>query len=130
MCLEQSAMDVEKHLELATVLNIDILSQYTQAIGGKVLLGSVDVFSQQYPQYLAQLKEAHIAGDLKEVAAQGHKMKGASGAIGLSRLGEWAQFIQHSEALDWPEYYPKFIEKIEQNYLQDIVELRRYLESC
>ncbi len=122
-------MDVKSNLEATMVLDLDILNQYTQAIGGKVLLGSVDIFSQQYPQYLAELVAFQEAGDLISVAAQGHKMKGAAGAIGLARLGEWAQYIQHSEAADWHEHFPKFIEKIAQCYQQDIDTLRNYLES-
>jgi len=122
-------MEVENSLAAVTVLNLDILGQYTQVISGKVLLGSVDVFAQQYPQYLSELRELHLAGDLKGVASQGHKMKGAAGAIGLDRLGEWAQHIQHHEAADWQSFYPKFITKIEQCYEQDIATLRSYLES-
>jgi len=123
-------MEVEKSLDASTVLNLDILTQYTQAIGGKALLGSVDIFAQQYPQYLSELLERHQDGDLKGVASQGHKMKGAAGAIGLDRLGEWAQQIQHHEAVGWQTFYPKFIAKIEQTYEQDIATLRSYLESA
>lgn len=122
-------MNIESNLEATSALDLDILNQYTQAIGGKVLLVSVDIFAQQYPQYLAELLEFQKAGDLKSVASQGHKMKGAAGAIGLARLGEWAQYIQHNEATDWHEHFPKFIEKIEQCYQQDIATLRDYLEN-
>lgn len=123
-------MEVEKKLTASTVLNLDILTQYTQAIGGQVLLGSVDIFSQQYPKYINDLIAFHDAGDTKSVAEQGHKMKGAAGAIGLARLGDWAQYIQSNEAQDWQVNYPKFIAKIEQNYQQDIATLRTYLENA
>jgi len=118
------------NIDATMVLDLDILDQYTQAIGGKVLLGSVDLFAQQYPQYLAELVSFQLAGDLDGIAQQGHKMKGAAGAIGLARLGQWAQCIQHHEAIDWQVNVPKYIEKIEQHYQRDIETLRRYLESA
>lgn len=122
-------IELESKLAESTVLNLDILTQYTSAIGGKALLGSVDIFAQQYPLYLAELKTLQQEGDEKGVAAQGHKMKGAAGAIGLARLCEWAQYIQHNETQDWSQGYPKFISQIESCYEQDIATLRRYLES-
>jgi len=120
---------LESELESTNVLDMDILNQYTQAIGGKALLGSVDVFAQQYPLYLSELLASHLAGDFKAVMEHGHKMKGAAGAIGLARLGHWAQYIQHNEAPEWRENLPQFIAKIEQCYQQDIATLRAYLES-
>jgi len=122
-------MNNDSMLDASTVLDLDILDQYTQAIGGKALLGSVDVFAQQFPQYLTELEACQQADDSKGVAAQGHKMKGAAGAIGLARLGLWAQCIQHDDAEHWQQQYPKYIAKIAQSYVKDIAVLRDYLEN-
>lgn len=121
---------METHLEFGQVLELDILEQYTQAIGGQALLGSVDLFSQQYPEYLNTLKEHFNNGDLDLVAEEGHKMKGAAGAIGLSRLAQWGQVIQHQEKDDWLQNLPRVIELLEESYESDIQALRQYLLNC
>lgn len=120
-------MSVDTHLAFDQILELDILEQYTQAIGGQALLGSVDLFAQQYPQYLAILRAAFESGDYKSAAEEGHKMKGAAGSIGLARLSQWAQLIQHSESIDWMTTTPKVISLLEQSYEGDIASLRQYL---
>lgn len=123
-------MSIDTNLAFDQILELDILEQYTQAIGGQALLGSVDLFAQQYPQYLAILRTSFEKGDFKGAAEEGHKMKGAAGAIGLARLSQWAQLIQHSESTDWMTTTPKVITLLEQSYEADITSLRQYLVSC
>jgi len=123
-------MVLVNNLESTTVLDLELLGQYTQAIGGKALLGSVDVFLVQYPLYLAELVAFQLAGDSQAIKDQGHKMKGAAGAIGLVRLGLWAQYIQHDDGCDWQDNVPKYIAKIEQYYQHDIAVLRDHLENA
>lgn len=122
-------MLIDEHLAFDQVLELDILEQYTQAIGGKALLGSVDLFAQQYPQYLAILRTHFDNQQYVLVAEEGHKMKGAAGAIGLARLGQWAEILQHSESEQWMENMPKVIHLLETSYESDIEILRQYL-SC
>jgi len=121
-------MDTE--IELVQVLNLDILEQYTQAIGGQALLGSVDLFAEQYPQYLEVLKQHYDNGDYDLTASQGHKMKGAAGSIGLARLGHWGQMIQDRDQEQWVENTLKVIKLLESTYLSDIETLREYLNNC
>lgn len=118
---------METNIQLDQVLDLNILEQYTQAIGGKALLGSVDLFSQQYPEYLKQLKE-HFNNDAFDlVAEEGHKMKGAAGSIGLARLSQWGQIIQHREHDKWLENTTLVIQLLEDSYRSDIEVLRQYL---
>jgi two-component system aerobic respiration control sensor histidine kinase ArcB len=122
-------MLVDEHLAFDQVLELDILEQYTQAIGGQALLGSVDLFAQQYPQYLSILR-GHFDNEQYELAAEeGHKMKGAAGAIGLARLGQWAEIIQNRDNDQWMINTPKIIQLLESLYESDIENLRQYL-SC
>ncbi|MGB0835979.1 MAG: Hpt domain-containing protein [Psychrobium sp.] len=123
-------MSVESPIDLDQVLELDILEQYTQAIGGQALLGSVDLFAGQYPEYLDELKAAYAAADYKLTAEHGHKMKGAAGAIGLARLSQWAQMLQNREDEAWLDNAPKLIECLESHYVSDIEKLRTYLSSC
>lgn len=123
-------MSVDTQLASDQILELDILEQYTQAIGGQALLGSVDLFAQQYPQYLAELRAAYNSGDYKLTAEHGHKMKGAAGAIGLARLSHWAQLLQQADAPQWTESAPLLIEKLSDSYQGDIEQLRQYLLSC
>lgn len=123
-------MSVDSHLELDQVLELDILEQYTQAIGGQALMGSVDLFAQQFPQYLAELTSAFDAQDYKLTAEHGHKMKGAAGAIGLARLSQWAQMLQNRDNEQWLEEAPQIIDYLSTQYRGDIEKLRMYLSSC
>lgn len=111
-------------------LDLDILTQYTQAIGGEALLGSVDIFEQQFPLYIDNLLSFYRQGDNKGVTEEAHKMKGAAGAVGLLRLAALSQKIQDSSAADWATNYPQYIQSIETCYAADVVELREYLTSC
>jgi len=122
-------MTSETNLAYDQVLELDILEQYTQAIGGQALLGSVELFAQQYPQYLSVLRSHFENADYDLVAEEGHKMKGAAGAIGLARLGQWAQLIQQRDNEQWMANTPKVIELLETTYEADIDKLRQYL-SC
>ena len=123
-------MSVDSHLELDQVLELDILEQYTQAIGGQALMGSVDLFAQQFPQYLAELTAAFDAKDYQLTAEHGHKMKGAAGAIGLARLSQWAQMLQNRDNEQWLEEAPQVINYLSTHYSGDIDKLRTYLSSC
>lgn len=123
-------MSVDSHLELDQVLELDILEQYTQAIGGQALMGSVDLFAQQFPQYLAELTAAFDAKDYQLTAEHGHKMKGAAGAIGLARLSQWAQMLQNRDNEQWLEEAPQVINYLSTHHSGDIDKLRTYLSSC
>jgi len=122
--------NMDTKIELVQVLDLDILEQYTQAIGGKVLLGSVDLFAEQYPQYLNILKQHFNNGDYDLTAAEGHKMKGAAGSIGLARLALWGQMIQSRDQDQWIENTAKIIKLLENSYVSDIETLRQYLNNC
>lgn len=122
--------NMDTQIELVQVLDLDILEQYTQAIGGKVLLGSVDLFAEQYPQYLKVLRQHYDNGDYDSTAAEGHKMKGAAGSIGLARLSLWGQMIQSRDQEQWVENTAKVIKLLESTYVSDIETLRSYLNNC
>jgi len=122
--------NMDTQIELVQVLNLDILEQYTQAIGGKALLGSVGLFAEQYPEYLKTLKQHYDNGDYDLTASQGHKMKGAAGSIGLDRLGQWGQMIQDRDQEKWIENTSKIIQLLESTYVSDIETLRQYLNNC
>jgi len=108
-------------------LDLDILVQYTQAIGGQALLGSVDIFELHFPQYIDSLIAYHQADDKKLLVEEAHKMKGAAGSVGLRRLCQLSQKIQDNSAADWLDNYPDYIDSIKQYYAGDVAELRAYL---
>jgi len=111
----------------AQALDLEILAQYTQAIGGQALLGSVDILEQHFPKYIESLVGYHQAGDNKLLVEEAHKMKGAAGSVGLLRLCQLSQKIQDSSAADWLANYPDYIASIELHYAGDVALLRQYL---
>ena len=113
-----------------SALDLDILTQYTEAIGGPALMGSVEIFEQQFPLYMSNLIDYHLSGELKQLAEEAHKMKGAAGAIGLLRLGAISQKLQLSDACDWQENCGGYIKDIQCYYSDDVKTLKAYLLSC
>jgi two-component system aerobic respiration control sensor histidine kinase ArcB len=111
----------------SAALNLEILAQYTQAIGGQALLGSVDILEQHFPLYIESLVSYHQSGDNKLLVEEAHKMKGAAGSVGLLRMCELSQKIQDSSAADWADNYPEYIETIKLHYAGDVALLREYL---
>lgn len=122
-------MTSTKHADLPA-LDLDILIQYTQVIGGQALMGSVDIFEQQFPLYINSLISYHQSGQSKSLTEEAHKMKGAAGAIGLFRLGAISQKLQQSDANDWQNNCKAYIEDIQLYYSNDVSTLKEYLLSC
>ncbi|NRA85543.1 MAG: Hpt domain-containing protein [Gammaproteobacteria bacterium] len=113
-----------------SVLDLDILTQYTQAIGGQALLGSVDIFEQQFPLYIDNLVACLQCGDIKGLTEEAHKMKGAAGAVGLFRLGALSNKLQNSNHVDWAQCHLDYIKGIKLYLKSDVDSLREYLLSC
>ena len=115
--------------DLADVLDLDTLTQYKQAIGAEALLSSVDLFEQLYPEYLGLIEQALERQDNDVITSEAHKLKGATGSVGLLRLCKLAQKVQVSSTEDWDTQHPVWIAEIRERVSGDIALLKDWLSQ-
>ncbi|GGI69496.1 Hpt domain-containing protein [Shewanella gelidii] len=116
-------------VELDTILDINTLDQYCSAIGAGTLLKSVVLFEQLMPEYVDSLVSAHGENDKETLCAEAHKFKGAAGSVGLKRIQEFAQLLQHGEEASWELSKQSWLDGITQNVENDLQQLKHYLEN-
>lgn len=116
-------------IELSEILDLDTLDQYKQAIGADALLSSVDLFEQLYPDYLGLLEQGMERQDDEMITSEAHKLKGATGSVGLLRLCKLAQKIQVSSAEEWESDHPLWIAQIREQVAGDVARLKSWLKS-
>ena len=110
-------------------LDIDILQQYLESLGKALLLQSVELFEQTMPNYLSVLNSNLIARDQAAIVEEAHKIKGAAGSIGLTRIQQVAQLAQSPEQPTWWENIDEWIEQINTEYKHDIMRLKTWIAS-
>ncbi|EKE69610.1 aerobic respiration two-component sensor histidine kinase ArcB [Gallaecimonas xiamenensis] len=111
------------------LLDTDILGQFVEAVGAKIMLQSADLFAQQMPDYLKVLESNLMAGDKQEACEMAHKIKGAAAAIGLKRIQQLANHAQHGDAPAWDENIQDWLDEILDNWQSDLALLCDWLQS-
>lgn len=115
--------------ELETILDLNTLEQYCSAIGAGTLLKSVVLFEQLMPEYVGNLVNACDALDKEGLCAEAHKFKGAAGSVGLKRIQQFAQHLQHGEESEWESQHKAWLQVIVDNASTDLAQLKQYLEA-
>jgi len=115
--------------ELDTILDLNTLEQYCSAIGAGTLLKSVVLFEQLMPEYVANLVKAKEAGDKDTLCAEAHKFKGAAGSVGLKRIQQYAQLLQHGEEAGWDAGHELWLGMIAEHAFADLQRLKSFLEA-
>ncbi|AXQ13197.1 MULTISPECIES: Hpt domain-containing protein [Shewanella] len=115
--------------ELDTILDLNTLEQYCSAIGAGTLLKSVVLFEQLLPEYVANLQKAEAAGDKDTLCAEAHKFKGAAGSVGLKRIQQTAQQLQHGEEAEWEAGHKEWLTIIVEHAGEDLQQLKSFLEA-
>ncbi|WP_341503208.1 aerobic respiration two-component sensor histidine kinase ArcB [Gallaecimonas sp. GXIMD4217] len=111
------------------LLDVEMLSQYLEAVGPDILLQSARLFREQMPEYMSILESNLTAEDVKGTSCEAHKIKGAAGAIGLKRIQQLANQAQHSELPAWAENIQDWVEEIGQNWRADLDYLEQWLRQ-
>jgi len=115
--------------ELESILDLNTLEQYCSAIGAGTLLKSVVLFEGLMPEYIGNLVDAHQANDKDTLCSEAHKFKGAAGSVGLKRIQQFAQLLQHGEEAAWAEQHTVWLNEIVNHGADDLQRLKQYLES-
>ncbi|WP_075182967.1 aerobic respiration two-component sensor histidine kinase ArcB [Pantoea sp. 1.19] len=111
------------------VLDIPMLEQYLDLVGPSLIAQSLAMFEQMMPGYLAVLDSNMMARDQKGIAEEGHKIKGAAGAVGLIRLQQLAKQIQSPELPAWWDNVQDWIEELKCDWQQDVAVLREWVSG-
>ncbi|WKE64829.1 aerobic respiration two-component sensor histidine kinase ArcB [Gallaecimonas kandeliae] len=111
------------------LLDTELLGQFVEAVGAKVMLQSAGLFAQQMPEYLKVLESNLMAGDQQETCDMAHKIKGAAAAIGLKRIQQLANHAQHGDAPAWQENIQDWVDEIAENWESDLALLNDWLDS-
>ncbi|MBT1062019.1 aerobic respiration two-component sensor histidine kinase ArcB [Bowmanella sp. Y26] len=112
-----------------SVLDLDMLQMLVDTIGAEMLSTSVNVFNQSIPQYMEILLTNLSAKDKDEVCAQAHKIKGAAGSVGLSRVQKIANQIQQGDHPAWWQNVYDWVEELQDTLKLDIQSLNNWLSD-
>ncbi len=112
-----------------TLLDIPVLEQYIDLVGPGLIRQSLAMFEQMMPGYLAVLDSNMMARDQKGIAEEGHKIKGAAGAVGLLHLQQLAKQIQSPELPAWWDNVQEWVDELNQEWRNDVDVLKAWVET-
>ncbi|PIJ44307.1 aerobic respiration two-component sensor histidine kinase ArcB [Tatumella sp. OPLPL6] len=110
-------------------LDTEMLEQYLSLVGPSLIHDGLTMFEKMMPGYLEALDSNMLARDQTEIAEQGHKIKGAAGAIGLKHLQKVAQQIQSPELPAWWDNVQDWVDELHSTWQKDIEVLKEWVRS-
>jgi two-component system aerobic respiration control sensor histidine kinase ArcB len=118
-----------KNNPLNAILDLDLLQTLVDTIGHEMVRTSVNVFQENMPEYLEILQISLSANEKDEVCSQAHKIKGAAGSVGLSRVQKIANEIQQGDHPAWWQNVHDWVEQLNQASDQDMQKLLNWLST-
>lgn len=115
--------------ETEAVLDTELLNMLIDTIGEGMIEASLAVFNDKIPEYMELLNVALAANDKEEVCSQAHKIKGAAGSVGLSRVQSTANNIQQGDHPAWWENVYDWVEQLQLAIEQDVPFLQNWLNQ-
>ncbi|EKY1944801.1 aerobic respiration two-component sensor histidine kinase ArcB [Cronobacter turicensis] len=112
------------------LLDLPMLEQYLQLVGPKLITDGLAMFEKMMPGYLSVLESNLTARDQKGIVEEGHKIKGAAGAVGLRHLQQLAQKIQSPDLPAWWDNVGEWIEELKQEWRHDVEALKVWVAGA
>ncbi|OKP03433.1 virulence sensor protein [Xenorhabdus eapokensis] len=110
-------------------LDTEMLNQYIELVGPKMITDNLVIFETMMPNYLALLDSNMTARDQKGITEEAHKIKGAAGSVGLRHLQQLAQQIQSPDLPAWWDNVQEWVDELKLEWKQDMEILRNWLSS-
>lgn len=110
-------------------LNEETLKQYLELLGVDTLLESVAIFSEIMPSYIENLQHYAKTNDEKALTEEAHKIKGATGSLGLLYLQKIAQNLQNNTQPNWYQNVSYWIDQMAVNWRGDLSLLEKWLKN-
>lgn len=120
---------IDEQNMLDEYLDVDLLQQYLDTLGKDLLLQSVRLFEQTMPHYLTILNTNLTARDQDAIVDEAHKIKGAAGSIGLTRIQQVSQLAQSPEQPTWWQNIDDWVEQINTEYQHDVNRLKTWIDN-
>ncbi|MCU7555461.1 aerobic respiration two-component sensor histidine kinase ArcB [Alteromonas sp. ASW11-19] len=114
---------------LTTILDMDLLQMLVDTIGEDMVRASVKVFQDKAPEYLEILVLSLSADEKDDVCAEAHKIKGAAGSVGLSRVQRIANQIQQGDHPAWWQNVHDWVEELQMAMQHDLKALHDWLNE-
>ncbi|CAM3303585.1 hybrid sensory histidine kinase in two-component regulatory system with ArcA, regulates respiration and fermentation, senses oxidized quinones [Xenorhabdus nematophila ATCC 19061] len=111
-------------------LDTEMLNQYIELVGPKMIVDSLAIFETMMPSYLALLDSNMTARDQKGITEEAHKIKGAAGSVGLRHLQQLAQQIQSPDLPAWWDNVQEWVDELKLEWKNDIEILRNWLPGA
>lgn len=121
---EQGAMKSNE-----SILDLTMLEQYMELVGPQLILQGLAMYEQVMPSYLAVLESNMTAKDQKGITEEAHKIKGASGSVGLRHLQQLAQQIQTPTLPAWWDNVEDWIDELKVEWRNDVKVLHDWVEA-
>ena len=124
-----TTQEQQKEEQLVSILDIELLEMFLETIGVDMLRNSSAVLQEKMPEYIDDLVANLTAKDKDEVCLQAHKIKGAAGSVGLTRVGRIANQIQQCDYPAWWQNVDNWVEELQQAYQKDMLKLDDWLKQ-
>ncbi|MBD2815359.1 aerobic respiration two-component sensor histidine kinase ArcB [Xenorhabdus sp. Flor] len=125
------AISLKKGKEfLDELLDLEMLNQYIDLVGPKMIADNLTIFENMMPNYLALLESNMTAKDQKGITEEAHKIKGAAGSVGLRHLQQLAQQIQSPDLPAWWDNVQEWVDELSQEWKHDTETFRNWLASA
>jgi two-component system aerobic respiration control sensor histidine kinase ArcB len=124
-----SASEVVSIPKVDKILDLDMLQMLIDTIGEDMVRTSLGVFQEKIPEYMELLKVSLAANEKSDVCSEAHKIKGAAGSVGLSRVQKTANKIQQGDHPTWWENVHDWVEELEMAIEQDVEHLLEWVNA-
>ncbi|KDY78645.1 aerobic respiration two-component sensor histidine kinase ArcB [Escherichia coli] len=127
---EESTMTTEENSKSEALLDIPMLEQYLELVGPKLITDGLAVFEKMMPGYVSVLESNLTAQDKKGIVEEGHKIKGAAGAVGVRHLQQLGQQIQSPDLPAWEDNVGEWIEEMKEEWRHDVEVLKAWVAKA
>ncbi|AKJ43244.1 aerobic respiration two-component sensor histidine kinase ArcB [Pragia fontium] len=121
---EQGAMKSNE-----SILDLTMLEQYMELVGPQLILDGLTMYEQVMPSYLAVLESNMTAKDEKGITEEAHKIKGASGSVGLKHIQQLARQIQTPTLPAWWDNVEEWFDEMSLEWRNDVAVLRAWVDA-
>lgn len=127
--VENKPKKTDNSKALSNILDIELLQMLVDTIGEDMVRASVKVFQDKMPEYMEILQLSLSADEKSEVCSQAHKIKGAAGSVGLSRVQRIANQIQQGDHPAWWQNVHDWVEELQMAVAHDMTALHEWLNT-
>lgn len=127
--VENKPKKTDNSKALTNILDIELLQMLVDTIGEDMVRASVKVFQDKMPEYMEILQLSLSADEKSEVCSQAHKIKGAAGSVGLSRVQRIANQIQQGDHPAWWQNVHDWVEELQMAVAHDMKALHEWLNT-